>query len=74
MEIEAKEKKEDAKPEKKAKSYGKARKGIYFGPSLGFEGTEAYKPVSYTHLDVYKRQGDISSDGERNTQAGNIPR
>ena len=43
MEIEAKEKKEDAKPEKKAKSYGKARKGIYFGPSLGFEGTEAYK-------------------------------
>ena len=43
MAIEEKEKKEDVKPEKKAKSYGKARKGIYFGPSLGFEGTEAYK-------------------------------
>ena len=45
MEIEAKDKdkKEELKPEKKAKSYGKARKGIYFGPSLGFEGTEAYK-------------------------------
>ena len=43
MEIEEKEKKEDVKPEKKAKSYGKARKGIYFGSGLGFEGTEAYK-------------------------------
>ena len=43
MAIEEKEKKEDVKPEKKAKSYGKARKGIYFGSGLGFEGTEAYK-------------------------------
>ena len=40
---EIEEKKEDVKPEKKAKSYGKARKGIYFGSGLGFEGTEAYK-------------------------------
>ena len=42
-EMEIEEKKEDVKPEKKAKSYGKARKGIYFGSGLGFEGTEAYK-------------------------------
>lgn len=42
-EMEIEEKKEDVKPEKKAKSYGKARKGIYFGPALDLR---AQRPIS----------------------------
>ena len=41
--------------------YGDAHTGVAFSDPTGFlTGTTTTIPVSYTHLDVYKRQGPAS--------------